>query len=96
MTKANHTSESEPCCNVIFPCNSGKKYIMEEKLTPTTPLKAIREKCIDCSGGSKKEVRLCWASNCPLYPFRMGKNPYRKKRKVAETQKSDLLKRLKQ
>ena len=41
-----------------------------------SPVKAIREKCIDCSGGSHKEVKLCPATQCPIYPFRMGKNPF--------------------
>lgn len=40
-----------------------------------TPIKAIRAKCIDCCGGSKKEARLCPAANCPLYPYRMGHRP---------------------
>ena len=40
-----------------------------------TPVKAIRKKCIDCSGGSLKEVRLCQVTECELYPFRMGRNP---------------------
>lgn len=40
-----------------------------------TPVKAIRKKCLDCSGDSRKEVRECVVLDCPLYPFRMGKNP---------------------
>ena len=43
-----------------------------------TPLKAIRKKCLDCSGHSQKEVRECVIPGCPLYPYRMGKNPARK------------------
>lgn len=43
-----------------------------------TPLKAIRQKCIDCVGGNKAEVRKCTAENCPLFIFRMGHNPNRK------------------
>jgi hypothetical protein len=43
-----------------------------------TPLKAIRAKCLDCSGMSAKEVRECEFTECPLYPFRFGKNPSRK------------------
>ena len=47
-----------------------------EKLT-----KNIRAKCLDCAGGSEAEVRKCVACDCPLWPFRMGKNPfYGKKR----------------
>ena len=33
--------------------------------------KAIKAKCLDCSG-SPKEVTLCHIVNCPLYPFRFG------------------------
>ena len=40
-----------------------------------TPVKAIRAKCLDCSCGQPKEVRLCCIKNCPLYPYRMGKRP---------------------
>lgn len=42
-----------------------------------TPLKAIRAKCLDCVCGQLQEVRLCPCKDCPLYPFRMGKNPNR-------------------
>ena len=35
--------------------------------------RAIAEKCIDCSGGQKREVENCPIKNCPLYPYRMGK-----------------------
>ena len=40
-----------------------------------TPIKAIREHCIDCSGGSFKEVKECVIHKCPLYPYRMGRRP---------------------
>ena len=43
-----------------------------------TPIKAIRELCIDCSGGSYKEVKYCVIQNCPVYPYRMGKRPKHK------------------
>ena len=35
--------------------------------------KAIRLKCIDCSGGNMAEVRKCPAEHCPLWRYRMGK-----------------------
>lgn len=41
----------------------------------TTPLKAIRAKCLECSCGSSVEVKLCPIEDCPLYEFRFGKNP---------------------
>lgn len=43
-----------------------------------TPLKAIRAHCIDCCAGSANEVKWCVIQDCELYPFRFGKNPYRK------------------
>ena len=42
-----------------------------------TPVKAIRTKCLDCSGGSPKEVRECNIPDCALYPYRLGTNPTR-------------------
>ena len=47
--------------------------------------KAIRLKCLDCSGDNMAEVRKCPATNCPLWRYRMGKEendelrPVRKK-----------------
>jgi hypothetical protein len=43
------------------------------------PLRAVRLKCLDCCNGSAQEVRLCTAVDCPSWPFRMGKNPWRRK-----------------
>lgn len=42
---------------------------------PVTPMKAIRKKCLDCSGDSFKEVDLCPITDCSLYPYRYGKRP---------------------
>jgi len=43
-----------------------------------TPLKAIRQNCIDCSCSSPKEVKDCIIFDCPLYEYRLGKNPRRR------------------
>lgn len=40
-----------------------------------TPVKAIREKCLDCSCGSYKEVELCPMTKCALHPYRLGHRP---------------------
>ena len=42
-----------------------------------TVLKAIKRRCLDCSGGSKSDVRDCAHTTCDLHPFRLGKNPNR-------------------
>jgi len=63
--------------------------------TPDTALRAIRAKCMDCSDGKPKEVRDCpCGSWCPLYPWRFGKNPYRKPRVLSEAQREALRTRL--
>jgi hypothetical protein len=50
---------------------------------PTSPLKAIREKCRDCSCYQLNEIRLCEATGCALWPFRAGKHPW-----LAEAEKT--------
>ena len=57
---------------------------MDEIEYKKSPLKAIREKCLDCCCGSHYEVKSCTAIKCPIYPFRMGKNPFRVKREISE------------
>jgi len=42
-----------------------------------TPIKAIRAKCLDCSGFQPSEVRRCEIAECTLFPYRLGKNPNR-------------------
>ncbi len=58
-----------------------------------SPIKAIRAKCLDCCCGQKEEVKLCPATACPLYPFRLGKNPFRK-REMSEEQRQAAAARL--
>ena len=43
---------------------------------PQSPLRAIREKCRDCSCYQLNEIRACEAVKCPLWPFRAGKHPW--------------------
>ena len=35
--------------------------------------RAIRQKCLECSGWIPKEARECNFTNCPLHSYRMGK-----------------------
>ena len=42
-----------------------------------TPLKAVRKKCLWCCCNQPKEVKLCQIEDCPLFQFRLGKNPNR-------------------
>jgi len=39
-------------------------------------LAAIRQNCIECCGGSQAEVRRCRIVTCPMWPYRMGANPF--------------------
>lgn len=60
----------------------------EEQKEITNPVKAIRAKCLDCSGGSYNEVEKCPVKDCALYQFRFGKNPYRTKRSLTDEEKA--------
>jgi hypothetical protein len=63
------------------------------KFRAQNPLKAIREKCLDCCCGNAAEVRKCVAVDCALWPFRMGMNPFRKKRELTPQQKREVAER---
>ena len=43
----------------------------------SSPIRSIREKCLDCSAGNKAEVARCPIQTCALWPYRMGRNPNR-------------------
>lgn len=44
------------------------------------PVRIIRSACLHCVGGSKELVFTCAIEDCPLYPYRMGKNEAHKNR----------------
>lgn len=64
-----------------------------EEMKRMTPVKAIRAKCLDCCCDQVAEVRACPAGDCPLWPYRMGHNPARK-RELTEEQKARIGERL--
>lgn len=60
----------------------------------TNVLRAIKLKCLDCSSYNTNEIKECPVKNCPLYPFRLGKNPFRK-RELSEEERLKLSERMK-
>ncbi len=48
---------------------------------PTSPIKAIRAKCMDCVGEQPSEVRKCVSTDCALWPYRMGTNVFHSRAK---------------
>jgi len=65
--KRNDRVSDEPDADALKRSEAGHK--------PQDPLRAIRDKCLDCSCYQVSEVRLCEAVKCPLLPFRAGKHP---------------------
>lgn len=49
--------------------------------------RVIREKCLACCCHQPTEVRLCVCDDCPLWPYRMGTNPFKRKLGVEERQR---------
>lgn len=52
-----------------------KVTAFKRSLGISTHGRAIRAKCLDCSGGFPPDVRNCVIPSCPLYPFRLGRSP---------------------
>lgn len=61
-----------------------------------TPIKAIRAWCLECVCGVASEVKLCPSEDCPLYPYRLGKNPNRSSVKLSDEERALRSERLKQ
>lgn len=64
-----------------------KVGVRTEKVVSLNRRKAVRERCIDCSGGDLSEVRNCKHTECPLHPFRMGRgkqDPEKRKRAIRD------------
>ena len=55
-------------------------------------LRIIRRYCLNCAGGQAKEVRLCRSEDCPLWLFRMGKDPYKTPKQLSAAQRENLAK----
>ncbi len=49
--------------------------------------KAIRLHCVECSGGSAVEARMCVTVGCSLWPFRLGVSPWKAERQFTEEQR---------
>ena len=60
----------------------------------TNVLRAIKLKCLYCSSYNTNEIKECPVNLCPLYPFRLGKNPFRK-RELSEEERTKLSERMK-
>ncbi len=56
-------------------------------------LKVIRKKCLDCCCNQHSEVRKCPITDCSLWPYRMGKNPFHQ-RSMTDEQKQAAPQRL--
>jgi hypothetical protein len=68
--------------------------ILSLKFRAQNPLKAIRGKCLDCCCANAAEVRKCVATDCALWPFRMGVNPFRKRSQLTPADKRERADRL--
>ncbi len=61
---------------------------MKETKEITSPVKAIRAYCLDCSNDQYSLVASCNIPTCPLYAFRFGKNPFNKRTLTDEQSKA--------
>ena len=55
------------------------------------PIQAIRKQCLQCMGGSRKEVNDCTTTYCSLHRYRMGKDS----KPISPKRRAQLLQNLK-
>jgi hypothetical protein len=72
----------KPTAEMLAEVGGRKVYPFEDGRTVAefggTVLQAIKQRCLDCSGNSKAEVRNCRHITCELHAFRFGRNPNRR------------------
>ena len=52
-----------------------KRHVAMDLFDKKTPVKAIREYCLECAGGNKQEVKACSMIKCLIWYYRMGHRP---------------------
>ena len=62
----------DPVARAVAKANA---YAFRRSLGLPTMSRAIRLKCLDCSGQAESDIRNCVVSRCELWPFRMGRGP---------------------
>lgn len=67
---------------------------MRRTVSIATLRQAARAKCLDCAGGAPSEVKKCPIDDCPLHPWRFGRNPFRARRHLSAEQKKACSERL--
>lgn len=86
----------------ISQCNT-KVCKLDRKVFQGSALKRIKAHCLDCVCGTHYDVKACDGKlldkdindgTCFLHPFRLGKNPFFKKRILTENEKDVLRERL--
>ena len=48
---------------------------MTQAMKKRTPIRAIRDKCLDCCANQYGEVENCPSKDCALWPYRKGQRP---------------------
>ena len=78
----------------LRPDDAGSVLLHRCGLPRRSALAAMRLKCLDCCSEVASEVAKCAAVGCPLWPFRMGTDPYRRKVERSPEQRAELAARL--
>ena len=51
---------------------SRKAKYKNDSMALRTLLRLVAQNCLDCSGGTREELRQCAVTDCPLYGWRFG------------------------
>lgn len=82
---------AEPADLVTHP---QERRATQDDVATGSRLKAIRRRCLDCSGASPSEVAACKHVACGLHPYRLGKNPSRARHNLSDEMRAAIAIRL--
>lgn len=67
----------------------GDSIVDKYRARIASPLTALRAYCVECQGGGVAFVRECPSTNCPIWAFRMGNNPFYNRMPDADAESED-------
>lgn len=66
-------NDYEELCHLI----ASIPFTKEQRIDYSNPMKAIKDKCMECCNNNNVLVSNCNCYSCPLYCYRFGKNPFK-------------------
>jgi hypothetical protein len=76
--------EEEVVAHQEQPEDDTMRIVRKYKERVNSPISAIRSHCVECCGGAVRSIESCPATDCSLWPLRMGVNVFDARHKRAK------------